>query len=1359
MFSVPKELTHNQFEAEAQTIHKEIKLKEPDYLKVQKQYKPPNSDNIDLFSMTSVKTFLDLIPDDYNSEKINITQQLQLNQTKRLTAADIRRDLINRMRNDGIDVVHIYYPERLQLYLNSAPPQDSLLVSTIQKALTNVDKKVLNLKFHLEIKAQLEHIYDSEALLYQKLQKKDYQAQQQNQFNFKDFVTKKLMNTLYSKNSPMIGRFTYSTIGNNLCDFHKPRYSNEFAVFRVSCADIRNDIMNEPNLNDDFSIRNLYACEGRTVLFEHLEPFPLGVSLPGMGFQIQLKSAISKESIDMFQNRFTPSVQTNDQTEDQGDETNSQASLQSIQSRMTGTTAVTNLKTQTVQKPHKRTMFPPIPQENTEPHCLFVKSQFQRIMKMFFAGPYSHQTQPFLEGSQGIMPFWSYGQQNRFLLVRNRNQSIKSSQGSVIKNKSVHLSHSSWQLRKLPLVFSCGQLIPRAEFAVRGTKQKVDTQLKAPKQTLMDVNTYIQSRFQLLQSTCETENFQKVKKYISSIQINRTFKADKQMKVDRDYTLTLKILATENQMASGQYIDKFHKFCNDKEHLRRVLVIKEQYQKDNLYLPGVFQLDRYIGWQQLLYSLMTDRRLVNWTRLKQEQNDGKSWNMVDERTYTAFGNKDSAFQYDQQLLIQPIRSIIQNQIFTDQISHNKITDSYQERDFFVDPFKRGQIVLCNSIFESQDVQTAMLIWCRSINPESYVKKPDVNIWAERMQQTIKYDNTFVDMQEKKERYPDYLLNEEMVTQLVNRIGFDTTKLVFDKNQELFIPVNNQGNSMGDRLSMLKQKTPLEVGLMLYQMLKQEAVEDKLKADDDLYAAIMYFTFMNKQAQFQLFSQQNDVMYTLIKQCDLLRSYEWNDNQRFMARNGSFQYTQGCFNLEKARDQLDKKYYKINFFKVNEILRNRILKLDNIHEILVKYETQSLLSQIYTFEEMEALLQADNINGGNHKKPQKDAQHSITFTHKDQQYRGIIPLTTAIEQVKILTNYERKILDFLTYYSKMNETQPLAPCHPRLVASCKFVGPQNPGNYNTVSADTSGSEIIPGLNGCELAFNRLSNQYEVQNLNLQLTVRSKEEQYVQQAEQDLMLNPLPEIQKLDANVFREFKKKVGDVLSVREAKEQMFQSYPEVFTQEIPYLDIPSKELYKKKTEYKCQGLIFLTQIKEIYTKPPRKEGMYIISQFIQDVMTCIVAVLVPWLKPYETIPAEYFIDEASLFGALYEPDKKEVQTVTNRSFGINSFFGACYQLLLNLRSWFSMNQDLIERAAISFVLKDISKYEMINLKEEEKVDERDFRFTAACAYAKGWMKVFDDTINQDIVLYVKRLQAEGGIANNGIVMEWNEVEE
>ncbi|CAL6105514.1 Conserved_hypothetical protein [Hexamita inflata] len=1349
MFAVPKELTHNQFNTEAQTMQKEIKLKEPNYLKVQKQYKPPNIDNIDLFSMTSVKTFLDQIPDDYNSEKINITQQLQLNQTKKQTTADIRRELIDRMQIDGTDIIQMYQPEKLQLYLNSAPPQDSLLVSTIQKALTNVDKKVLNLKFHLQTKAQLEHIYDSKSLLFQKLQKKDYQPQQPNQFNFKDFVTKKLMNTLYSKNSPMIGRFTYSTIGNNMCDFHKPRYSNEFAVFRVSCAETKNDIMSEPNINNESSVRNLYACEGRTVLFEHLEPFPLGVSLPGMGFQIQLKSAISKDSIGMFQNRFTSSVQTNDQAED-GDETNSQASLQSIQSRMTATTAVTNLKTQAVQKPHKRTMFPPIPQENTEPHCLFVKSQFQRIMKMFFAGPYSHQTQPFLEGSQGIMPFWSYGQQNRFLLVRNRNQSIKSSQGSVIKNKSVHLSYSSWQLRKLPLVFSCGQLVPRAEFAVRGTKQKVDTQLKAPKQTLMDVNTYIQSRFQLLQSTCETENFQKVKKYISSIQINRTFKADKQMKVDRDYTLTLKILATENQMASGQYIDKFHKFCNDKEHLRRVIVIKEQYQKDNLYLPGVFQLDRYIGWQQLLYSLMTDRRLVNWTRLKQEQNDGKSWNMVDERTYTAFGNKDSAFQYDQQLLIQPIRSIIQNQIFTDQISHNKITDSYQERDFFVDPFKRGQIVLCNSIFESQEVQTTTLIWCRSIVPEIPIKKPLVQKCAETMQQTIRYDNTFVDVQEKKDRYPDYLLNEEIVTKLINIIGFDLTKQVFYKNQELF----NQGNSACDKSPMLKQKTPLEVGLMLYQMLKQEAVEDKLKADDDLYAAIMYFTFMNKQAQFQLFSQQNDVMYTLIKQCDLLRSYEWNDNQRFMARNGSFQYNQGCFNLEKARDQLDKKYYKINFFKVNEMLRNKILKLDNIHETLVKYETQSLLSQIYTYEEMEALLQADIINGGNTKKPQKDAEHSITLTHKNKSYCGTIPLVTAIEQVKILTNYERKILDFLTYYSKMNETQPLAPCHPRLVASCKYVGPQNPGNYNTVSADTSGSEIIPGLNGCELAFNRLSNQYEVQNLNLQLTVRSKEEQYMQQAEQDLMLNPLLKIQKLDANAFREFKKKVGDVLSVREAKEQMFQSYPEVFTQEIPYLDIPQKELTKKRAQYRCSSLKFLTQIKEDYSKPHRKEGMHIISQFIQDIMTCIVAILVSILKPSETIPAKYFTDEASFFGELYEPDKKDVQTV---KFGINSFFGASYQLLLNLRSWFSMNQDLIERSAISFVFKDLQQFEILNLKKEEK--ESDFRFTAACAYAKGWMKVFDDTINQDIVLYVKRLQAEGGIANTGIVMEWNEDEE
>jgi hypothetical protein len=56
------------------------------------------------------------------------------------------------MRTDGIESIHSFPVDKMQLYLSYSPPSDDNLVKLIQKALINVDLKNISLQFHLEIK-------------------------------------------------------------------------------------------------------------------------------------------------------------------------------------------------------------------------------------------------------------------------------------------------------------------------------------------------------------------------------------------------------------------------------------------------------------------------------------------------------------------------------------------------------------------------------------------------------------------------------------------------------------------------------------------------------------------------------------------------------------------------------------------------------------------------------------------------------------------------------------------------------------------------------------------------------------------------------------------------------------------------------------------------------------------------------------------------------------------------------------------------------------------------------------------------------------------------------------------------------
>ena len=69
----------------------------------------------------------------------------------------------------------VSFNEKLSNYINNAPPQDHQLVQLIKQSLSNLDKNTLSIKFKIDIKASLDAVYDSPAILLQKIKRKQHQ--------------------------------------------------------------------------------------------------------------------------------------------------------------------------------------------------------------------------------------------------------------------------------------------------------------------------------------------------------------------------------------------------------------------------------------------------------------------------------------------------------------------------------------------------------------------------------------------------------------------------------------------------------------------------------------------------------------------------------------------------------------------------------------------------------------------------------------------------------------------------------------------------------------------------------------------------------------------------------------------------------------------------------------------------------------------------------------------------------------------------------------------------------------------------------------------------------------------------------
>ena len=155
-----------------------------------------------------------------------------------------------------------------------------------------------------------------------------------------------------------------------------------------------------------------YCCEGRTVIFEHLEPFPLGVSLPGMGYQVQLWTALSERRFEMFENKFyNPEAERLEEglAESQFDteERLSQTTAQTLQTTRTRAQQKANDKNADF---HPESQFPFVFDQNKKPGMLQLEQRddFENFKRIIFSGDEAGRVAPMLEGCQGIMRFWSY---------------------------------------------------------------------------------------------------------------------------------------------------------------------------------------------------------------------------------------------------------------------------------------------------------------------------------------------------------------------------------------------------------------------------------------------------------------------------------------------------------------------------------------------------------------------------------------------------------------------------------------------------------------------------------------------------------------------------------------------------------------------------------------------------------------------------------------------------------------------------------------------------------------------------------------------------------------------------------------
>jgi len=309
------------------------------------------------------------------------------------------------------------------------------------------------------------------------------------------YYAQKLLDYYYGdERNPYLGCFTLSNIGTSFHTFHKPRFDNTAAVFRVRMVE-RNSLLFDRRVENAAGphkpvpcLSNLYACSGRTVLVEHLEPFPLAVSLPGMAYRFIYLHNITKP--DVARRKILTATAANRQisfrlqaptftgnlgaVEESQVEENEEVSDDSPESATAQATIHQGFHTSPCipsVPPDAIYFYDKVPDSHPLTNYIFedengnaalAKDEEDRFELVY----------PFLQGPQGHVRVTGYHMRNRFLLVRSRraNQargSLEMMQPVQVDSRSVddlglsiQLRASEWQLRPLPCCILAGQLHP-----------------------------------------------------------------------------------------------------------------------------------------------------------------------------------------------------------------------------------------------------------------------------------------------------------------------------------------------------------------------------------------------------------------------------------------------------------------------------------------------------------------------------------------------------------------------------------------------------------------------------------------------------------------------------------------------------------------------------------------------------------------------------------------------------------------------------------------------------------------------------------------------------------------------------------
>ena len=186
-------------------------------------------------------------------------------------------------------------------------------------------------------------------------------------------------------------------------------------------------------------------------------------------------------------------------------------------------------------------------------------------------------------------------------------------------------------------------------------------------------------------------------------------------------------------------------------------------------------------------------------------------------------------------------------------------------------------------------------------------------------------------------------------------------------------------------------------------------------------------------------------------------------------------------------------------------------------------------------------------------------------------------------------------------------------------------------------------------------------------------------------------------------------------------------------------------IYELRNKCYNYDILMLPDLRQAFSRIPRNtDGSQLVTDFVLKTMTTVVIVLHRFMCPYSLMKDPmYFQSENTLFKKYYDPTlMNTVLTEADKHFGVKTFFGCAYQLLLDIREWFATNKDLLYQLLIQFMRKDLSKVEIQNMTEEESKSDalkNTVRVTACAAYAAGWIKLIDNMVNQDIVQFVKKL--------------------